>query len=1666
MNRRVIVSFFLIFSLNAQSNECDTAKFIDCAAKQCVINDLTLSYQTALKLLTCLQQEIQQLPQQNQGVLFQELNAAKTAIEGMYKDNTTTINLYKSRPEPFRGRIVDSQIREGMQAIESKVEQIQNIVKNTQIALGYNKKVEDDKQARLKAAKEAAAFHESMMKLFQDLKPLMVTFNTISADNYSILSDLYKAKNFDATFLPRIEKVTQEWQKITQQFSAVYKNNNQKIAIDDITNYVVLSIRALIYFYSNIIEMQLTKMNRMKRDEAYPFYSSLVTQLLGTGKGTNVQGFGYDAIIKNLINTYFKDNQADLNKVYLQAKVNLTYNRYKSLLNGLVARGVDPEKQLDYAEKFYALIMSDNSVLPENQQAADAQAASSTIALLYVLSAQSQVKKMRLGQDTKPMREKAITYYKKAASYYRSAGDSSNAQNCTVLFTNLTQAAVLFDQAETAKKSNDLKTAIDLYTQAQAAFQNSGDIIDASTTSLKLLDVEAQYYLDQAKSVTNDLAKKAATLTDAIVNSGSPAVPDKNAAFTTLIATLNESNKTIFQYYVNIVAGYQTRADQDSLAAPAQDVIARIHVLNLSASVLQKVIEANTLLVNGDAFLKVGSISEAQEAYKSAIVLYQLADAFYAKNPQIAEFIPLYPSTLTANKSWSYALIAQRHISKMFVELAAKTTDMVLAFHYYTNAQFRNHYLTQEMQQFIDESLKKITAQAGVIQEIYAAAQKAEKDALVLTSDAWKPTMSIGYSSSADSAWEQVLRYYSSLYRSGDAQIRADYLKAIDEYANAFALNVPLEYYPALGTSLIRYHLYVLAMIESDEKQAEAVLKVIEDLITPFFDNVESLIADVNNTSLIVSSSGNQEKVLEWQQRFDQALIRQEDVLDELAVTMSPDQRKILLLLEKTTDAQDGITNTFLPTKKSVVLVNPALKLADVTKLLGDYYFQKKDYISAYANYSDAQNQYKNGNRYDKVMGLQQQFDATKTLYYGSLYRDSVLPQGSIKFDSFTAPASYDLKLYKQPVPKIVSDQFPSAEILKSYSKEQVSQFTVSVMIDMYLYWWIRSALCLTVITIKDVNRCDAQYAKLIDVMKSSLEKEKDAVIAAVKTILDDEDDQKNCVNIIMNAQQFRKELNDRVAQKKTSFSLEQQKAKDGSLEYVLYELHIPIPQFPMAKIDTTSMFYKGYPSASLFYLWASQLFASGKERFVVNKTSFTPGNQPDLYQAILDKTLELYFSTAYTYQTKIDELKASDAYKKLLAVNKNDMSVKIADYLDLFNGIRDNYQQVSGGMIFYTDNALNQSFIDRNSAKGKKINALVANLCKQLGDELSVFLIGDPRSKDYHVMVLDSISHTYSNAIFNYGYDSNVYKKYAEFCKKGGDVLVQQGMYFVSSRLYVKAEKGYRSITPQTPELSSLADSVALMRLQNVCKAATINIGQYLDARLNGVTIKNDDGTTTKKSLDDIIVLYNKTLRQGGGAEDVIGLDAQSTKALNDLKSGLLDALIFYSGSVVGSKTPYVAGFGLLAQSSAPTSADKSSDAVIKSASQLVNDFMQKNNLIFKNEISVDAVTTVTLGLKRPNFPDGKTIADVIQKGFDSMVKSVDSSSVEKSAAYQALSTWCSLLYTSFASLFINDFLGGMPTKPEDLVAAVNNLNGSIDTETNAMNSATWQFFDSDSNT
>ena len=729
-----------------------------------------------------------------------------------------------------------------------------------------------------------------------------------------------------------------------------------------------------------------------------------------------------------------------MQKAYTQGIADLTYNRYKSLLLSVAGSKTISEPMLSYAQQWYALLMSVIQTFATNKQPAEIKEVATGLALLYVISAQQQLKAMTIGKDTTAFQQKAIDYYTKASECYKQAGDAINQANCAAMAANLKKAQSLVAQAKSAAQKNDLSSATTLYTKAQAAFQNAGDVVDSAATGITLADVQSQYILAQANDIRASLKKNADDFTKAIVYCSSPTITqDQQDAFITALNGINDAYKSLFQLYVSGINVYQTVAEQDSSKTPSQELVQKIAGLNSAAAILEKIIQGTILLLQAQDMLKASSYSSAQELFKSALIFYQAADQQYAKDAHAADFVPLYPSTLTTNKNetWTFALVVQRFIAKKSVELAALKNDHVLMFQWYSYAQLRAYELTAEMQQFLEQSIKKLVADQEVLKELIEAAQTAHEKASALNADAWNATISVGYTSAADTAWENVLRYYSALYKNGDQAVRDIYLKAIDDYATAYALHVPDQFYPQLGTALIRYHAYVLNVLENNEQAVQAELKKIEDLVLPFFATAQALIAAVDSTSLIQSSSGNQMKVLAWQNRFEQALLQQEDVLHELTSSvLSDEQSKELHILEKKVDEQDTIQDTFVPADKVVTLPNPALKLADITKQLGYYYYQKNDYINAYICYNNALNQYKNGNRFDKVTTLQHQFDVAKTLYFGTLYQQSVMPQGPAAFGTFTVPLSFDLKYFKQAVPRIISDQFPDSSVLhNSYTR-------------------------------------------------------------------------------------------------------------------------------------------------------------------------------------------------------------------------------------------------------------------------------------------------------------------------------------------------------------------------------------------------------------------------------------------------------------------------------------------------------------------------------------------------------------------------------------------------------------------------------------------------------
>ena len=203
--------------------------------------------------------------------------------------------------------MVNIYVLSGKQSIESIVQKVQQTLNAVEAVIGYNKQSQEAKKERVKQAQAAAAYYASMMKLFRALKPAMASFNATAAKNYSILTDLAKEKTLDASLMKRIGSVTNDWQNLIAQCNTIYQQNKQPVVSDDSTNYVVLSIRSLIYFYCNLIEAQLTKIERLKIHDAYPLLSAVAQQIVGTGSGSTVQGLGYTGIITNLINKYFKE---------------------------------------------------------------------------------------------------------------------------------------------------------------------------------------------------------------------------------------------------------------------------------------------------------------------------------------------------------------------------------------------------------------------------------------------------------------------------------------------------------------------------------------------------------------------------------------------------------------------------------------------------------------------------------------------------------------------------------------------------------------------------------------------------------------------------------------------------------------------------------------------------------------------------------------------------------------------------------------------------------------------------------------------------------------------------------------------------------------------------------------------------------------------------------------------------------------------------------------------------------------------------------------------------------------------------------------------------------------------------------------------------------------
>lgn len=1596
--------------------------------------DLTNSYKDAKSQIGSLQSKMVQLPQSTQNNLNGSLKSASNQIDIVYQNTLGAIEPLEKKTDLYSYEQLNNDITNAQQNINQIVYTISLKINSALSAYEQQQADQNAKninQETAKLIKAKMAYQEQMVKFFNQVEKLLPSYDT-TFDNVQQFQKnmLFLHRPYD---VKKIEDLTAQIDFVAQKAYQIYKQLGP-IKADDRSSLLVLTLRSLSNFYMDLITYILQELNNQKKDDDYyRGLSDLSIKIMGTNNPSD-SGLirnGYDGTFKNIVSKYFSDTseQTKMLDYYLQKKIDSTYLLYANALQTLSLQLSNPTAlQMKNASDIYALLMSEIAVLPKTAATVGvARVAHENMALLNIASAQSLIKTMQVSQDTASIVARITDFYKQASLFFSKAvelivdfykqdeqssktfsnADRANAQLYTNLYNSLTQASSNLKQAQAAQKSGDESTAIQLYKKAQSLFTQGGDGIDVDKIGILLSDLEGQFAIKKVQNSFNTLISQNKSLIQEYLKYiGSLDKSSTMSSFSNFFSALVELYQKSYVDLSTALQSYQSVSKNNPSLKQSNDIVQTIQNLTSSVSLLSTLSQAQTALQSGDQILDsltANALQDAEKYYANAISLYQTADDLYSANNQLNKYVPQY-FLEASNQNLDFTSIANQHIAKLDIELADSLQgDLITALLYYNDANNRFKYLTESVDNFITTTLSSLSKEKNAIAALFSDAQNSEKALVALPSDAWipKPNAS-GYSSDATVKWNGLLQQYLTVYRLGYKEAKDAFINAVTSYAEAYKKYVPESYYPDFEIAMIKYQQYVMNANENDDNSL--LVKEIEPLVSAFFDKAQKLIDSIANPSaLIVTATTDQLKIIEWSKFLDRALDQQEKVLDSVGQSLDNQQIQQVLLFKKNIDQEGNITYTFFPTKKIVVLQNPVIKLGSLYKQLGDYYFNQKDpnYSLAYSSYYYAKQTFLQANRSDLVTPFEEQLALSDTLYLASEYRDLITPKGQATIASFKVPENYELTVYGQNVPSVIANSLGDVSLLiKNPQKEQ--EALIALASQLYFYY-----------KISDTFGAD-QFEKISGIIANKN-------YAALPS-----DQQAALIVILENAEQFQKEIKNRVT-KGISNLLLQQTSKQT---YALYEYYIPVPRFSDVK-----KYYQGYPAAINYYLWAAYLFKPGPqgETITVGSETLPHGNDQDQYLKMVNNQIDLYLSQGYSFQSQVDGIKTGTRWDALKKSNKNNMSLSINDYMPVYLMIKNLYNE----MIAYYNGPLANNLVDEKSNLNGSINSLIGSSYKELGDTLSSFLIGDPLSHNY-TSVLKDILGNYINSIVTYNYTTNLYSSMAQFYNNAGQILVDQQKYFDSISFFYTAATLLQRITTPTPEIQKLIAQSYLNYFGGMFKGATYNIGNFQKAQTGLITITLTDGTVEKISFNDLLEKYLSFLTQSGGSSTT-GLDQAELDESQKLKDLILDALVFYNGCnsqaqpVINALIP-----------------DKNSlSKVNEEALSLIHSFSSKNT------ISFDSLSSVTLMMQRTDFPDGKDFVTMLNSGFDQFKTKVEQSSdsFNKAIGYSAIAQFALKLYSAFSYLYMDIYLGGVS------VDAETNLTAAIKAEINQILSPSNQY-------
>ncbi len=1563
--------------------------------------DLDTAYKKAQGELTGFENQVvasQGLPQDQQTILKDQISNAQTQVQVAYDQASQNIKNISSTGY-FAKMQTEQYVQTALNGINRATALVKNAIEQSQDQLHWTvARTEATTELQEKSAAQVK-FETDIQQLMKSLEPTLSLLSAAVDQTRSALPSAARLGgiNYNAA---AIQKVNDMFEQAAQTAVAAYKTFAKNNSSAESATIVVDILSHWGSFYGIVVNQELLVASENQKQAS--LYYKLLAQAAGHVQGTkdstlgSVQMQGYVKTIQAAYNNYLPNNSSGFSS-FMQMMVNKIYQPLRIGLNNIVTRNSNPTSQeIEYAQAYYQALISmmDNTTASDTQH----QEIAADMAFIYLNFAKTIIKKsMKVGVDNNVLRAQVQKAYSSAADNFSQAGTKFASE--AALYKNMASALAQADnwigQAQTAQLQGNFSLAVTAYQNALTQLNIGSDTADSAFVAAALAQAQAGQTTQQVHQSIQALQLQQGTaLAQLITLLTQGQASQSPVPFFGALQALQKVVQSLVSNYQRAQQGYQLLQHRDK--ATFQE-LNKIEAQSTGALGVSNMLQALLACVQEAQDGTQEALFSAETLYHQAQSLAILLDQEIAQQKNVSYTLLSLPFLIPTAQGWTYQQLVDRLTAQLYVWIAQSATDALVAVQYYTYAQKRA-YLSTALQQSITHYFKLVVQKQKDLEALKDRAAQEEQQAEQYGTQDWQPaTDQKFYLSKANSLWQAVLSDYWSAYSLGNGDSLSLFIKAAQRYEVLYQHNVPAVWFPQAGAAFLSYSLSLALRKAGNEAEAnQEELNNLTPLIQQFMQQGKNLVEDVDAASVTLSVKPDLTMLASWVARAEQLILDQEVAIITYVGTNNSTVARLLI---KTSQTQDAVTYQDTVTKTSVTVPDLTMRTAIIYKQLAENAFASQKYSLAIDYYKISSQAYMALHDIDHAQALVAPYELATTLFYASFYEDSIVEQGEAKIENFSAvPLSYQLKVYGLEVPSFLALLFPPPVELQTEAER--TTFELNLAGQLFLYMSLSSHF----------NSTQAQA--LLKLLSGATTNISASLAQAGFTA----DDQAIVKNVIEQATSFNKDLSMRVKNRTSNLVLETLSTKDaqGNRQYKLWEYNKPIPRIPLVTPP-----YGGYPDAYTYYYWAVDFY--GSQPIQLGSSVFVAGNMPEKVAEIKQKMVNVWLSQGYQMQQKINQLKQSSAYKKLASIDHNDTSISLSSYLPLYNDIADAYGRLTTVvssvpnplLLCYGETISLAGLVDPMSSLYASLENLIAQSYKQAGDDLKLFLVGNPLELLY-VNAISEIAGYYVTAINQFSYDPLLYLDAGNLYRDAARVVVANKNYFGSVANFMTAQQFYA----QAPQSSAITQKAQQDLVVEVASAefygATSVISEYAQQRFGQFSLQNVDGSVTSMNFKDLMSVYWNS--NAGNAD----WPASYRAKYDALKKLILNAIIFYTDASALLNDS-------AAQSSIQQASSGSSSSIEKAATKLVTTYLTQKNLDFSTAQATLAA------LQQSDF--AQLVAQFLN---DSLKKFREDTDPQQQALQKrAAGMWADKINNGLNLVYMTDFLGGFSPSAVTFLAA-----------------------------